>query len=499
MQRYLLAQALSAHDEKPAVQSNDDLGNANCDQVPLFYSIRHQTTVPDVIEDIGIDLPQHEKQQDVPGGIFVASIDKVEAGVVTGWVCICGDGHDSFQALVAIDDKVVVSKTIEKEYTSPPAEIVGICLERDSVEEEKQTVKVLEFAIGFPAIPVGVHSIRIFIDATKYSQVGTWVEAYHSPLRFEESVIEPSDKAVISRKDAIILHRNNQLTKLWNHVRTQFPWKLAEKDGEDIPLFIDQTPEYKAVILIQSEPQLQIRRAAIRNSWGPSAKDANIILRFIVDIRDDRTKVQVESSTDMILIKKEVGMSMRVHRILYGLDHVVRESRASFYFISHDSMLLIPERLASFLDSLRDRGDAFIGSMRSGPIVTDTASQWYEKDHWRFGDRDGDPDAPIQYPRHARSHLYGFSAPIARYLARNKEVLHVYSNEDISVGTWMLGLEIEYINDLLLYCDIRSCSTNDARSRDAKCIAFIESSCNGICSTDTMSDMFKKCTLVDQV
>lgn len=462
----------------------------------MFYSVRQTKTRVKTIQGIGVNVPSYKKQHEVRAGTIVASIDKIEAGHVNGWVCLCEQGLASLEALVAIDDIVVASSTIKNEYKSPPTEILQICNENSDKEKNGPVeAKVLKFDISFPPVPIGVHTMRVFVDA-KESAIDSWVEAYHSPAKFEESVIEPSDKAIISRKDDIITQRNNQLSKIWNEISTQLPWKKAERDADLIQLFAEKTTEHVAVILIQSEPQNQNIREAVRKSWLPSAKKSNIVARFILDNRfagphKAMVEQEVESSKDIILLNMEPGESMPSQRVLYGLDRAVKDYSAAFYFITLDKVLILPDRLSLLLDSLRDKGDAYIGSMKSGPVVTDSSKAWFEKDHWRFGDgKDDDP----QYPRHAKGQFYGFSAPVARYIARNKEVLHAYSNEDVSVGAWMLGLRVDYINEGILNCDIESCSSDALRSRDAKCVVYSEASCSGLCDAETMLNMFKKCT-----
>ena len=483
--------------ESSGIQPGMPTGHENCKNEPVFYSIRRPGATIDEIQGIGIDLPSYKKQFQVPTGSIVASVDRIEAGHVTGWVCVCGGDQDSFHTLVAIDGTVIASSDTNERYEAPPTDTLQMC---DVKGEEEQQLpvqeKVLAFNISFPPVPVGIHELQVFVDA-RNSKLNSWIEAYHSPARFEESTIEPSDRAIISRKDDIITQRNTQLSKIWNDINTKLPWKKSESDAEEISLFVEEPAKYTAVILVQSEPQNQRSRDAIRNSWGHTARQSNVIVQFIIDNKSSgphKKKVEKEaiSSSDIILIETQGGKSMQAHRVLYGLERAVKELSAAFYFLSIDILLIFPDRLSVFLDSLGGKGDVYFGSMKSGPVVKDSSSRWFEENHWRFGDGNGDSDDP-QYPRHARGHFYGFSAPVARFLASNKEVLQAYSNEDVTVGAWMLGLKVDYVDEGLLHCDIKSCSSLDRKSRDAKCIVFSEYPCKGLCSVEAMIDMFTKC------
>jgi hypothetical protein len=88
--------------------------------------------------------------------------------------------------------------------------------------------------------------------------------------------------------------------------------------------------------------------------------------------------------------------------------------------------------------------------------------------------------------RHASGQFYGVSAPVARYIKQNAPILHHYANEvlhrcemlqfccrqytsmavershanvckrchsqDITVGTWMLGLDVDFVDERRMCC-----------------------------------------------
>ncbi len=54
--------------------------------------------------------------------------------------------------------------------------------------------------------------------------------------------------------------------------------------------------------------------------------------------------------------------------------------------------------------------------------------------------------------RHASGQFYGVSAPVAKYIARSASVLYKYANEDITVGSWMVGLDVEYVDERRMCC-----------------------------------------------
>ena len=90
--------------------------------------------------------------------------------------------------------------------------------------------------------------------------------------------------------------------------------------------------------------------------------------------------------------------------------------------------------------------------MKSGQVLTDRRYKWYEPEYWRFGDPATD-DGGINYMRHASGQIYGMSGPIAKYLGRNMPILHRYANEDVSVGSWLVGLDVTLVDERRFCCD----------------------------------------------
>lgn len=89
--------------------------------------------------------------------------------------------------------------------------------------------------------------------------------------------------------------------------------------------------------------------------------------------------------------------------------------------------------------------------MKSGQVLTDRRFKWFEPEYWKFGDPAG--EGGINYMRHASGQIYGMSAPVARYIGRNSPILHRYANEDVSVGSWLVGLDVTHIDENRFCCD----------------------------------------------
>ena len=476
---------------------------AGCHADALFYSIRSDKDKPVRLHSIGINIPLDEEMSEPSSASTIASLDRVEAGHISGWACHRSGLDGPVKAYMAVDDVVFTQIDIETIFNSPPSEVSQVCTaeqqEEEEGEQQKTTARIFSFNVSFPPITSGIHKLRMFLeDGSKAQGDVSFVEAYHSPLFFEESTVDPSANTIISRKDSIITQRNNQLTQLWNEIQTQIPWRRAEMDAAAMSLSKPKESSCPAVILVQSEAQNQDRRNAIRKTWAESVGESGIIVNFIIDNRfsgphKGTVDKELATYTDMIPVDLQISKSQYADRMLHGLYYAVKKYDASFYFISHDNMLILPDRLEKYLKPLTGKGNIYMGCMKSGQVVTDEDSAWFEKDFWRFGDKPSKSTNP-QYPRHATGNLYGFSSAVARHLARSREVLQIYANEDTTVGTWMLGLQVTYIDEKLFCCDISSCNAESKTSHDQKCMAYVEGNCDGVCSSDGMFTFYKSCT-----
>ncbi|KAI5016886.1 hypothetical protein ZWY2020_037264 [Hordeum vulgare] len=68
--------------------------------------------------------------------------------------------------------------------------------------------------------------------------------------------------------------------------------------------------------------------------------------------------------------------------------------------------------------------------------------------HWKFG------TAGNNYFRHATRQLYAITRDLATYVSANKHILHKYTNEDVSFGSWLIGLDVEHVDERSLCCGI---------------------------------------------
>lgn len=105
----------------------------------------------------------------------------------------------------------------------------------------------------------------------------------------------------------------------------------------------------------------------------------------------------------------------------------------------------LSDGLIGLLESRRAQDSAYIGCMKSGDVITEEGKTWYEPEWWKFGDEKS-------YFRHAAGQLLILSKNLARYININSASLKTYAHDDVSVGSWMMGLQATFIDDNRLCC-----------------------------------------------
>ncbi|GFP98148.1 probable beta-1 3-galactosyltransferase 2 [Phtheirospermum japonicum] len=160
---------------------------------------------------------------------------------------------------------------------------------------------------------------------------------------------------------------------------------------------------------------------------------------------------------------------------------------ADFYVKVDDDVHVNIATLGATLARHRSRPRVYIGCMKSGPVLAQKGVRYHEPEHWKFGGQGN------KYFRHATGQLYAISKDLATYISINQHVLHKYANEDVSLGSWFIGLDVEHIDDRRLCCGTPPDCEWKAQAGNV-CVASFDWSCSGICnSADRMKDVHRRC------
>ncbi|KAK6918867.1 Glycosyl transferase, family 31 [Dillenia turbinata] len=194
--------------------------------------------------------------------------------------------------------------------------------------------------------------------------------------------------------------------------------------------------KYLVVVGINTAFSSRRRRDAVRATWMPQdekrkklEEEKGIIIRFVIG-----HSATLGGILDTAILAEELkhGDFLRLVRHLYWL--------VSFF------VFCLFTTLGQTLVRYRSKPRVYIGCMKSGPVLARKGVKYHEPEYWKFGELGN------RYFRHATGQLYAISKDLATYIEKNQDVLHKYANEDVSLGSWFIGLDVQHVDDRRLCC-----------------------------------------------
>ncbi|KAI8006214.1 putative beta-1,3-galactosyltransferase 2 [Camellia lanceoleosa] len=254
--------------------------------------------------------------------------------------------------------------------------------------------------------------------------------------------------------------------------------------------------KYFMVVGINTAFSSRKRRDSVRTTWmlqGEKRKkleeEKGVIIRFVIG----------HSHTVGGILDRAIEAEDKKHGDLLRLDHVegylellwktksyfatVAFMGCRFYVKVDDDVHVNIETLARY----RKKPRVYIGCMKSGPVLAQKGVRYHEPEYWKFG------EAGNRYFRHATGQLYAISKDLATYISINQHVLHKYANEDVSLGSWFIGLDVQHIDDRRLCCGTPPDCEWKAQAGNI-CVASFDWSCSGICrSVERIKEVHRRC------
>lgn len=259
--------------------------------------------------------------------------------------------------------------------------------------------------------------------------------------------------------------------------------------------------KYLMVVGINTAFSSRKRRDSVRETWMPQGEqrqkleeEKGIIIRFVIG----------HSTTSGGILDKAIEAEEKKHGDFLRLDHVegylelsaktkayfataVTLWDADFYIKVDDDVHVNIGTLGTTLIRHRAKPRVYIGCMKSGPVLAQRGVRYHEPEYWKFG------ESGNKYFRHATGQLYAISKDLATYISINQHLLHKYANEDVSLGSWFIGLDVEHIDDRRLCCGTPPDCEWKAQAGNI-CVASFDWSCSGICkSSERIHDVHKRC------
>ncbi|XP_047054288.1 beta-1,6-galactosyltransferase GALT31A-like [Lolium rigidum] len=245
------------------------------------------------------------------------------------------------------------------------------------------------------------------------------------------------------------------------------------------------------------------RRDSLRQTWMPQGvhlqrleKEKGIVIRFVIgrsanpspDSEVERAiDAEDKEYSDILRLNHVEGYGGLPMKIQMFLATALSTWDADFYIKADDDVHVNIGITGSILARHRSKPRVYIGCMKSGPVIANNESKYYEPDHWKFG------TAGNNYFRHATRQLYAVTRDLATYISANRHILHKYTNEDVSFGSWLIGLDVEHVDERSLCCGTPPDCEWKAQAGNP-CAASFDWNCSGICNpAERMQEVHQRC------
>lgn len=260
-------------------------------------------------------------------------------------------------------------------------------------------------------------------------------------------------------------------------------------------------PKVLMVIGINTAFSSRKRRDSVRETWMPRGEkrkrmeeEKGIIVRFVIGhsvtsggILDRAINAEDAQHGDFMRLEHVEGYHELSAKTKIYFTTAVSKWDADFYIKVDDDVHVNLATLGATLAAHRSKPRVYIGCMKSGPVLSQWGVRYQEPEYWKFGE-DGN-----KYFRHATGQLYAISKDLATYISINEKILHKYANEDVSLGSWFIGLDVEHIDDRRLCCGTPPDCEWKAQAGNI-CVASFDWSCSGICnSADRIKEVHRRC------
>lgn len=215
------------------------------------------------------------------------------------------------------------------------------------------------------------------------------------------------------------------------------------------------------------------RRKSLRRSWMPSDRQSlhsleeatGLVIRFIIGTTGDKAKMsqlmkEVAEYDDFILLDIKEEYSKLPYKTLSFFKAAYALYDSEFYVKADDDIYLRPDRLSLLLAKERSHSQTYLGCMKKGPVFTDPKLKWYEPLSNLLGK---------EYFMHAYGPIYALSADVvASLVALRNDSFRMFSNEDVTIGAWMLAMNVNHEDNRQL-CQPECTSTSIAVWDIPKC------------------------------
>ncbi|XP_047328705.1 probable beta-1,3-galactosyltransferase 8 [Impatiens glandulifera] len=278
----------------------------------------------------------------------------------------------------------------------------------------------------------------------------------------------------------------------------------TSKSGIDLPLEKPSNHSLQkafVVIGVNTAFSSKKRRDSLRRTWMPNGeklrkleKEKGIVIRFVIGhsataggVLDRAIDKEEAENQDFLRLAHVEGYHELSSKTRIYFSTAFSMWDADFYVKVDDDIHLNLGMLVTTLAKHRSKPRVYIGCMKSGPVLSQKGVKYHEPEYWKFGEEGN------KYFRHATGQIYAISKDLAAYISINSPILHRYANEDVSLGAWLIGLEVVHIDERSMCCGSPPDCEWKAKAGSV-CVASFDWICSGICkSVDRIKQVHSAC------
>ncbi|KAE9451921.1 hypothetical protein C3L33_16178, partial [Rhododendron williamsianum] len=255
------------------------------------------------------------------------------------------------------------------------------------------------------------------------------------------------------------------------------------------------------------------RRDSIRDTWMPKGEDLKklekekgIIIRFVIGhsatpggVLDRAIEAEEEQHKDFLRLNHVEGYHELSSKTQIYFATAAATWDADFYVKVDDDVHVNLGMVGSTLARHRSKPRVYVGCMKSGPVLAQKGVKYHEPEYWKFG-------SPL-----LQSILFMAIECYVKLSAYDiilyRHILHRFANEDVSLGSWFIGLDVEHVDDRSLCCgtptEVKSSLKNiefllidcEYKAQAGNpCAASFDWSCSGVCkSVERMAEVHQRC------
>lgn len=223
---------------------------------------------------------------------------------------------------------------------------------------------------------------------------------------------------------------------------------------------VNSRKKIMAVIGIITRFGRKNNRDAIRKAWMPAGTalkkledEKGIIVRFVIGRsanRGDSMDREIDNenglANDFIILKDQVeAPEEQANKTKLFFAHAAEQWDAEFYVKVNDDIYVNIDALGATLAKHLGKPHAYVGCMKSGKVFSEPSHKWYEPEWWKFGDGKS-------YFRHASGEIYAISRALAQFVSISRSILRTYAHDDVSTGSWFIGLDVQLVDEDKFCC-----------------------------------------------